>query len=152
MKKIVFFISTYSFSHMFCKYTHTVKYFPWEFWGSLKRKLLTWAERSLVLSFTIWQNLLFHSFKNLFSFLPKISCWVNTLFHILKYTERQTDKYMREQRVEIKGEFELGARNSNMLYSCEKIVLHFYIAYCCSELKVRIPLYVHSLVIIILFV
>ena len=64
LKKIVFFISTYSFSHMFCKYTHTVKYFPWEFWGSLKRKLLTWAERSLVLSFTIWQNLLFHSFKN----------------------------------------------------------------------------------------
>ena len=27
-------------------------------------------------------------------------------------------------------------------FNCEKIVFHIYIAYCCSELKVRIPLYV----------
>ena len=27
-----------------------------------------------------------------------------------------------------------------MLYNCEKIVFHIYIAYCCSELKVRIPI------------
>ena len=28
-----------------------------------------------------------------------------------------------------------------MLKNCEKIVFHIYIAYCCPELKVRIPLY-----------
>jgi len=27
-----------------------------------------------------------------------------------------------------------------MLYNCEKIVIHIYIADCCSGLKVRIPL------------
>ena len=27
-----------------------------------------------------------------------------------------------------------------MLYNCEKKVFHIYIAYCCSELKVRMPL------------
>ena len=27
-----------------------------------------------------------------------------------------------------------------MLYNCEKIVFHIYITYCCSELKVRVPL------------
>ena len=27
-----------------------------------------------------------------------------------------------------------------MLYNCEKIVFHIYIAYSCSELKVKIPL------------
>ena len=36
--------------------------------------------------------------------------------------------------------FRHGARNSNVLYNCERIVFHIYIAYWCSELKVRIPL------------